>query len=103
MQASARGVCVCALSAMAKPRACMHSVRGAAWSGSFTAGHAVAAGGGSCTRGVQARELAALLGRYDLRGHVNLIPWNPVADSAFQRPAPRAVKAFSQARALGPC
>lgn len=50
---------------------------------------------------VQAKELAALLGRYDLRGHVNLIPWNPVADSAFQRPAPRAVKAFSQARAAG--
>ena len=35
----------------------------------------------------QAEELAVLLRRYDLRNHVNVIPWNPVADSTFQRPS----------------
>ncbi len=49
-------------------------------------------------RGAQARELAALLERYDLRSHVNLIPWNPVADSAFRRPSRPAVAAFTEAR-----
>ncbi|KAK9827990.1 hypothetical protein WJX81_005819 [Elliptochloris bilobata] len=49
----------------------------------------------------QARELAALLGRYDLRSHVNLIPWNPVADSTFQRPSRQAVTAFSEALEKG--
>jgi len=48
--------------------------------------------------GAQARELAALLERYDLRSHVNLIPWNPVADSAFRRPSRPAVAAFTEAR-----
>ncbi|EFN52752.1 hypothetical protein CHLNCDRAFT_36696 [Chlorella variabilis] len=45
----------------------------------------------------QAEELAALLRRHDLRSHVNLIPWNPVDDSEFQRPTRRAVQAFAAA------
>lgn len=39
-----------------------------------------------------AAELAALLRRYDLRGHVNLIPWNPVEEASdFSRPSKNAV------------
>lgn len=33
-----------------------------------------------------AEELAALLQRFDLRSHVNLIPFNPVDGSEFRRP-----------------
>ena len=33
----------------------------------------------------QAEELAALLRKYDLRSHVNLIPWNPVDESGALR------------------
>jgi hypothetical protein len=42
----------------------------------------------------QARELASLLYSHHLASHVNLIPWNPVDDSDYQRPAPAAVAAF---------
>ncbi|PRW33242.1 ribosomal RNA large subunit methyltransferase N isoform A [Chlorella sorokiniana] len=42
-----------------------------------------------------AEELAALLRRHDLRSHVNLIPWNPVDESEFQRPSRRAVQQFA--------
>lgn len=43
-----------------------------------------------------AAELAALLKRFDLRGHVNLIPWNPVGDSDFARPSNNAVGRFQR-------
>lgn len=36
-----------------------------------------------------------LLSRYDLRSHVNLIPWNPVDDSPYERPSRNAVRAFA--------
>ena len=39
-----------------------------------------------------AEELATLLKRFDLRSHVNLIPWNPVDDSEFKRPQRKAVQ-----------
>ncbi|PSC68805.1 ribosomal RNA large subunit methyltransferase N [Micractinium conductrix] len=42
-------------------------------------------------------ELAALLKRHDLRSHVNLIPWNPVDESEFQRPSRAAVQRFVSA------
>lgn len=35
-----------------------------------------------------------LLRRYDLRSHVNVIPWNPVADSTFQRPSNNSARPF---------
>ncbi|KAL4440001.1 hypothetical protein ABPG75_003002 [Micractinium tetrahymenae] len=41
-----------------------------------------------------AHELGALLRRHDLRSHVNVIPWNPVDESEFQRPSRRAVQGF---------
>lgn len=43
----------------------------------------------------QARQLTSLLSRFDLRAHVNLIPWNPVEESEFQRPTKTAVKGFT--------
>lgn len=42
-----------------------------------------------------AEELAQLLKRYDLRSHVNLIPWNPVDDSGYKRPDKAHVRAFA--------
>lgn len=42
----------------------------------------------------QAGQLATLLRCNDLVSHVNLIPWNPVDESEFKRPAPADVKAF---------
>lgn len=44
-----------------------------------------------------ARELAQLLRCHDLRSHVNVIPWNPVDDSEFQRPTRRSVQQFVSA------
>lgn len=42
-----------------------------------------------------AEQLAKLLKRFDLRSHVNLIPWNPVDDSEFKRPDKAHVRAFA--------
>ena len=42
----------------------------------------------------QARQLAALLSSYGLQSHVNVIPYNPVADSAFDRPSNNACRRF---------
>ena len=42
----------------------------------------------------QAQELAELLQSHELMSHVNLIPWNPVDESAFQRPSNTRVHAF---------
>jgi 23S rRNA (adenine2503-C2)-methyltransferase len=42
----------------------------------------------------QASQLAAVLRRYDMASHVNVIQWNPVDESAYQRPDKPAVKAF---------
>ena len=41
-----------------------------------------------------ATKLAKLLIRHDLCSHVNLIPWNPVLDSSFERPSNNRVRAF---------
>ncbi|WIA17218.1 hypothetical protein OEZ85_014098 [Tetradesmus obliquus] len=41
-----------------------------------------------------ARELLALLRHYKLMSHVNLIPWNPVGESEFERPSRARVDAF---------
>ena len=46
---------------------------------------------------MQADELGALLRRYDLRTHVNLIPWNAVAGSPYERPSNNAVHRFADA------
>ena len=46
---------------------------------------------------MQAAELGALLRRYDLRTHVNLIPWNAVAGSPYERPSNNAVHRFADA------
>jgi 23S rRNA (adenine2503-C2)-methyltransferase len=43
---------------------------------------------------VQAKELVALLRHYKLMSHVNLIPWNPVGESQFQRPNGARVDTF---------
>ncbi|KXZ55177.1 hypothetical protein GPECTOR_3g323 [Gonium pectorale] len=44
-----------------------------------------------------AEELTALLRRYSLMSHVNIIPWNPVDESEFKRPSRNRVYAFKQA------
>ncbi|PNW88753.1 hypothetical protein CHLRE_01g043000v5 [Chlamydomonas reinhardtii] len=44
-----------------------------------------------------AQELVALLQRYNLMSHVNVIPWNPVDESEFQRPSRNRVFAFTRA------
>lgn len=38
-----------------------------------------------------------MLKRFDLRTHVNLIPWNPVDESDYRRPTKTAIEAFSAA------
>ncbi len=48
-------------------------------------------------------QLAALLRRYDLSGHVNIIPYNPVDGSAFERPSNNAARLFSDALRAGGC
>jgi len=45
----------------------------------------------------QAQQLAALLKRFDLRAHVNVIPYNPVDDSGFQRPTRANLVKFTTA------
>ncbi len=40
----------------------------------------------------QAKELAQLLRGFQC--HVNLIPYNPIADADYERPSPRAIQAF---------
>ena len=58
--------------------------------------HTNSMGGVKCAPAVrQAEELGVLLSRYDLRSHVNLIPWNPVDDSPYERPSRNAVHAFA--------
>ncbi|GLC37888.1 hypothetical protein PLESTM_000659900 [Pleodorina starrii] len=44
-----------------------------------------------------AHELTALLRRYDMMSHVNVIPWNPVDESTFARPSRNRVFAFKRA------
>ncbi|KAG2448464.1 hypothetical protein HYH02_006356 [Chlamydomonas schloesseri] len=44
-----------------------------------------------------AQELVALLQRYNLMSHVNVIPWNPVDESEFKRPSRNRVFAFTRA------
>lgn len=44
-----------------------------------------------------AQALSTLLRRYDLRSHVNVIPWNPVDDSEHRRPSKRSVSLFLKA------
>lgn len=44
---------------------------------------------------ILAEQLANLLKRFDLRSHVNLIPWNPVDDSGYKRPDKAHVRAFA--------
>ncbi|KAG2424515.1 hypothetical protein HXX76_014396 [Chlamydomonas incerta] len=44
-----------------------------------------------------AQELVALLQRYNLLSHVNVIPWNPVDESEFTRPSRNRVFAFTRA------
>ncbi|GIM06553.1 hypothetical protein Vretimale_10846 [Volvox reticuliferus] len=44
-----------------------------------------------------AKELAALLRRYNMMSHVNIIPWNPVDESEFIRPSRNRVYAFRRA------
>lgn len=44
---------------------------------------------------LQAAELAAKLKQHRMTGaHVNLIPWNPVADSSFESPGNNALDRF---------
>ncbi len=43
----------------------------------------------------QAAELGALLRRHDLMSHVNLIPWNAVDGSPYERPSNNAVHRFA--------
>ncbi|GMH32336.1 hypothetical protein BSKO_00170 [Bryopsis sp. KO-2023] len=42
----------------------------------------------------QAEELCRLLGRYKLRTHVNLIPWNPAAGIPYERPSRKTLDKF---------
>ena len=44
----------------------------------------------------QAFQLADLLRSRNLVSHVNLIPWNPVDEGAFQRPSRNAVLRFKK-------
>ncbi|GLI60560.1 hypothetical protein VaNZ11_002718, partial [Volvox africanus] len=44
-----------------------------------------------------AKELVALLRRYNMMTHVNIIPWNPVDESEFVRPSRNRVYAFRRA------
>ncbi|KAF8066346.1 rlmN [Scenedesmus sp. PABB004] len=53
--------------------------------------------GGTNDTDDHARALAKLLRAHDLASHVNLIPWNPVKDSSYERPGPGRVKAFQAA------
>ena len=49
-----------------------------------------------CPFFLQAQELVALLRRHKLMSHVNLIPWNPVDESEYQRPKAAQVQSFKQ-------
>lgn len=42
----------------------------------------------------QAAQLATLIKKHDMAAHVNLIPWNPVDESEFQRPSRNGVFRF---------
>eukprot|EP00271_Cylindrocystis_brebissonii_P018258 TRINITY_DN5095_c0_g2_i1.p1 TRINITY_DN5095_c0_g2~~TRINITY_DN5095_c0_g2_i1.p1 ORF type:complete len:694 (+),score=91.22 TRINITY_DN5095_c0_g2_i1:160-2241(+) len=44
-----------------------------------------------------ALQLAALLRQWDMGHHVNVIPFNPISDSEFQRPTRAAINAFLDA------
>ena len=43
----------------------------------------------------QAAELGTLLRRHDLMSHVNLIPWNAVDGSPYERPSNNTVHRFA--------
>jgi 23S rRNA (adenine2503-C2)-methyltransferase len=43
---------------------------------------------------VQAQELAQVLKQHRMATHVNLIPWNPVDESDFERPSGNSVSRF---------
>lgn len=43
-----------------------------------------------------AEELATLLHQWNLGRHVNIIPYNPIADSEFERPSKARVRFLSQ-------
>jgi 23S rRNA (adenine2503-C2)-methyltransferase len=45
---------------------------------------------------MQAQELAELLQKYKVMSHVNLIQWNPVAESDYQRPSRTKVLEFQR-------
>ena len=45
----------------------------------------------------QAAELATLIRNPRMATHVNLIPWNPVADSDYERPSKSSVDRFRKA------
>jgi 23S rRNA (adenine2503-C2)-methyltransferase len=45
---------------------------------------------------MQAKELAQLLNKHDLMSHINVIAWNPVDESEFQRPSGNRVAAFKR-------
>jgi 23S rRNA (adenine2503-C2)-methyltransferase len=47
------------------------------------------------------QQLVALLRDCRFPLHVNLLPWNPVADAPFSRPDPRAVELFARTLASG--
>jgi len=44
----------------------------------------------------QAAQLAALIRERDMAAHVNLIPWNPVDESEFERPSRNSVFRFKK-------
>lgn len=50
-----------------------------------------------------AKQLASLLRRARLSSHVNLIPYNTVDDSEYQRPTKDAVRAFEAELIAGGC
>ena len=43
-----------------------------------------------------ARELCSLLKQYDLLSHINIIPWNKIDESEFERPSNNRAFAFKQ-------
>ena len=43
-----------------------------------------------------AKELCTLLKQYDLLSHINIIPWNKIDDSSFERPSNNRAFAFKK-------
>ena len=44
----------------------------------------------------QAKQLARLLRDYNIESHVNVIPWNPVDESEYERPSRNRAYAFQR-------